>query len=371
MSKLHKGIYLRGKTYWFAVQEAGKRMFISLQTDDASVAITRANLAKVNAPIPQAKEGHKADTFDETVTKYLASKEGTEKHVMRTAKWARLALKQFSAYIKNKQVKSVSTDDVEGFYAMLRKRIKADGKPMSENSARSYLRAVRAIMSWAVEKRLRFDNPCKAFKLNKPSAPSRLKFATKEERDAFIAAAPDDTMRFILYCAFHAGMRFNEIVQARPDWFHLNVPNSNGFISIEKTDTFTPKNKKNRTVPVSKTFRAFLDKFTMPDATFIVEPDKTEPGYIYRYNFSGRWQETRKLAEVQMTKDAKKKDAKAKKIDLSWLTPHVARHTFASLLVQNDVDVYKVAMWLGDTVQVTTMHYAHLAPTDNKIDAMI
>ena len=361
-TKLAQGIYKRGNTFWYRIQENGKRRAISLGTDDVSTAITRASLAKAHAPIPAPKEGHQTETFDDTVTKYLAGKEATEKHTRNTSKWARLALKQFSSFIKNKQAKSVTTEDVEGFYAMLRKRFLKNGKALSENSARSYIRAVRAVMAWSVEKRMRFDNPCKDFKLNKPSAPARTRFASKAERDAFISAAgDDDTMKFILFCSFHAGMRFNEIVQARADWFHLDK----GFISIHKTDTFTPKNKKNRTVPISKTFREFLATFTMPDSTFIVEPERLDNTGKYRYNFSGRWQETRKLAQAKLSEESQNV------VDLSWLCPHVARHTFASILAQSGVSIYKVALWLGDTVQVTTMHYAHLAPSDNAIDFLV
>jgi integrase len=360
--KLAQGIYKRGNTFWYRIQENGKRRAISLATDDVSIAITRAALAKANAPVPVAKEGHQTETFTDTIGKYIASKESTEKHTRNTSKWARLALNQFAKFVKNKQAKSVTTEDVEGFYGMLRKRTLKNGKPLSENSARSYIRAVKAVMAWTVEKRMRFDNPCKPFKLNKATQPNRTVFATKEQRDAFIAAAGDDsTMTFILLCAFHAGMRFNEIVQARPDWFHLDK----GFISIHKTDTFTPKNKKNRTVPISKTFRAFLETFEMPDSTFIVEPERLDNTGKYRYNFSGRWQETRKLAEAKLSEDCENV------VDLSWLCPHVARHTFASILAQSGVSIYKVALWLGDTVQVTTMHYAHLAPSDNAIDLLV
>jgi site-specific recombinase XerD len=46
----------------------------------------------------------------------------------------------------------------------------------------------------------------------------------------------------------------------------------------------------------------------------------------------------------------------------------VMRHTFASLLVQAGVSVYKVARWLGDGVEVVEEHYGHLAPKDSDIE---
>ena len=50
------------------------------------------------------------------------------------------------------------------------------------------------------------------------------------------------------------------------------------------------------------------------------------------------------------------------------VTAHVMRHTFASLLVQAGVSIYKVARWLGDGVEVVEDHYGHLAPKDSDIE---
>ena len=57
--------------------------------------------------------------------------------------------------------------------------------------------------------------------------------------------------------------------------------------------------------------------------------------------------------------------------DLRWVTAHVMRHTFASLLVQAGVSIYKVARWMGDGVEVVEKHYAHLAPQDRDIERML
>lgn len=46
------------------------------------------------------------------------------------------------------------------------------------------------------------------------------------------------------------------------------------------------------------------------------------------------------------------------------LTYHSLRHTFASWLVQRDVQLMKVARLLGDTVEMVTETYGHLMPTD-------
>lgn len=59
-----------------------------------------------------------------------------------------------------------------------------------------------------------------------------------------------------------------------------------------------------------------------------------------------------------------------KRIGFGWVTPHVMRHTFASLLVSSSCSVYKVAQWLGDTLATTEKHYAHLIKSDPDIELL-
>lgn len=45
---------------------------------------------------------------------------------------------------------------------------------------------------------------------------------------------------------------------------------------------------------------------------------------------------------------------------------NVFRHTFASLKVQDGVDVQKVARWIGDTLETCLLHYAQFVPKDKR-----
>jgi integrase len=53
---------------------------------------------------------------------------------------------------------------------------------------------------------------------------------------------------------------------------------------------------------------------------------------------------------------------------MNWVTPHVLRHTFASLLASRGCNIYKIAKWLGDGMVTTQKHYAHLLPADDDIE---
>lgn len=49
-------------------------------------------------------------------------------------------------------------------------------------------------------------------------------------------------------------------------------------------------------------------------------------------------------------------------IGMDWVTPHVLRHTWASLNAMAGLPLFDIAQVLGDTIQMVEKHYAHLAP---------
>ena len=50
---------------------------------------------------------------------------------------------------------------------------------------------------------------------------------------------------------------------------------------------------------------------------------------------------------------------------------NVFRHTFASLLVQEGVSIFKVAAWMGNDIAICQRHYAAMMPdVDPDIDRM-
>jgi integrase len=53
----------------------------------------------------------------------------------------------------------------------------------------------------------------------------------------------------------------------------------------------------------------------------------------------------------------------AEAVGYDWVTPHVCRHTWASLAVQGGMPMALVAKMLGDTLETTERNYAHLLPS--------
>lgn len=336
-----KGIYLRGRTYWLKFQRAGVRSYVSLETGDPVEAVSRAYEIR-EAPALAARSPLLA-----TIDRYLAGKRRLNIYSRATERVTGAALREFAAAAGHARVDQVTGKDAQRHYERLQARV-------AETTAQIHVRALKAFFNWCAnaKQRLCLRSPFAEVPLARIDAPARLRFATAQQRDKLITDAPDDDLRFILYAGFHAGLRKGEIIEARVGWFDLHKSRA---VHVENTDTFRVKDREARFIPLTQPFRSFLCRYLRgkPRDAFALRPETAHGKGTYRYDFHRPYNDyvTRK--------------------HLRWVTAHVMRHTFASLLVQAGVSVFKVARWLGDGVEVVERHYAHLSPKDADIDRML
>jgi len=333
-----KGISIRGRIYWLRFQRDGERHCVSLETDDPATALQRAREIK-SAPKLAGKS-----EMERTIDRYLERKRVMNVFSRQTERVAGAALREFAKFIPGLTVEAVRGSHVESHYRKLQARV-------AETTTQIHMRSIRAFFAWCLRERLTNDNPAAKIQLATIDKPARLKFCTAAERDALISGATTDDLRFILYCGFHCGMRKGEIIEARVGWFDLRAT---GACHIENTSTFRIKDRDARFIPLTNRFRKFLKTYLAGkdrDA-FALRPEVKHGKGTYRYDFHRPYNDYMETSEKK------------------WVTAHVMRHTFASLLVQNGVSVFKVAKWLGDGVEVVERHYAHLAPADRDIEKM-
>jgi site-specific recombinase XerD len=203
------------------------------------------------------------------------------RHTERTTQWFKETLRPFSKFIHNRPCATITVEEIEQFYVHMRTHL-------ADTTAKGRMGALRSFFSWAKKTRRRFDNPTIEIKNPRIACPARTIYATKKERNTIITKAKGDfETEFMMLCAFHAGMRFNEISETRWDWFTLTK--DRGFVTIQKTDTFIPKSKRNRTVPLTKTFRTFLTRYNAHSKTgFVLRPEKSRT-HKYRVNIRSPW----------------------------------------------------------------------------------
>ncbi len=345
-----KNLYFKKGGWWFAKQIEGKRQWVNLHTADESEAVRLRDEIE-NNPLLRPTGGLADD-----VDAFVAHKRGKRTYSRNSGETKVLILRRFAAWLPaGTTAAAVSVNQCERFAVLLRTEVE-------DSTAESYMMTLRSFFRWIVEvRRARVDNPVAKVEMPAFERRSRKRFIEKEEANRLIAAAPDDNLRFILYCGFHAGLRKDEISEARAYWFDLRGHSLNVLRAVgrerlrEGEREWRPKYNKERAIPLTLPFEKFLRGFLKGQEAldFALEAKVKHGRWRYRYDFRrplGKFWRDQKVAQA---------------------TTHMTRHSFASNLKIAGKSIAKIAEWLGDTERVTEKNYAHLKPDDPDIHALV
>ncbi|MEQ1858535.1 MAG: tyrosine-type recombinase/integrase [Chthoniobacteraceae bacterium] len=334
--KLLAGLYKRGSVYWFSWTIAGQRYRESLGTADEGQAVLRA-LALRSSPGQML-----ARQLEREIDEYFAERRRLGKMRAITANSQRGILRNFQRSSGVMTLGDLTPTAIAQWDEARRAKVTPAAADLG-------LKVMRAFCRWLTRKGLLRVNPADACRPASDKTPARIEFATAEQADRLISAAPSARFKFILLAGFDGGLRRNEIVEARRDWFNLDV----GSLAVRAGDTFTPKNGRNRVVPMTARFVEFMrEQFAaIPPSSYIIDPEREQKSaHSPRVNINPEF------------------TAFMEERGEPWITPHTMRRTFASLRVSAGVSIYKVAAWLGDRLATTERHYAHLVHVDSDIE---
>lgn len=341
-----KGMFLRGQTWWLRYTPApgSPQVRESLGTGHAGDAAAKALDILQQAPLERAAE------FAVELEAYLEAGLRDARLSPSTVRSRRYALNIFAEVCEASRLAHITPASLDRWLAHLRK----GGMPLP--SLVTYLTHMQAFCSWLVRTNKLRENPAKKVKLGKVVVVGRKNFQTKDRIRELIAAATDDEMRLILYGGFHAGLRKMEISEARPDWFRLSDGTRRGSIHVQETPTYRPKDKEERTIPLSAEFDTFLRGYLpmLPKgALWVLRPGqkKKRPRDLYRIDFRTKFEEF--MARQNTV-----------------CTMHDMRRSFVSnKLIDDSSLIFKLAKWTGTDVGTLQKHYAHLLADDEDIEA--
>lgn len=171
----------------------------------------------------------------------------------------------------------------------------------------------------------------------------RVKFLTRDEAHALLAnirKKSQETYEMALL-SLHCGSRAGEIFSLR--WKDIDL--EHGLITLLNT-----KSGKTRTVPMTGDIKAIFAAKEQNDKGDLIFPDRKTGGV--RTQISKTF--TRAVVETGLNTGI---DDRRQRV-----TFHSMRHTYASWLVQEGVNIYQVKELLGHESITTTERYAHLAP---------
>ena len=242
------------------------------------------------------------------------------------------AFKRLKKYAKANDLTFAEVDDafLEGFKHYLLAEL-------SQNSAHTYFNKLRACLNAAFNARIIPDNPMKRIK-SIPSAETEREYLTAEELRKLKETdceIPRLKRAFLFSCL--TGLRISDIERLK--WEDIVKSDGGGYVlrfRQKKTGSF-------ETLPINDQALEFLGEFGEPHRR------------VFKLKYSA-WNNIMLKNWVALAGINKK------------VTFHVARHTYATLLLANGVDIYTVSKMLGHKNIKTTQIYAKVMD-ENKFKA--
>ena len=209
---------------------------------------------------------------------------------------------------------------------------------LSRFTVNKQLRTIKSIISKAVEWELLPENPFKKVKLLKQPE-GKLRFLTKEEIKQFLDSIDREDVKLYVIVALNTGLRLSELVNL--EW--KDVDFKFRLLRVTNKENFTTKNYRNRTIPLNDAaYKAFKK---------LKELNPGKPVVVNRHHLS------RLISRY------------AKKAGLPDVTCHTLRHTFASHLAMNGVDLVTLKKLMGHSTITTTLIYAKITE-EHKMKAL-
>jgi len=357
-------IYKREKTWYIDVRAGGKRIRkrVGSSKQIAELALKDAEVKIARDEFGFAKNDIQIQKFLEKFLEYSEAN-----HSSATFKRYRAVIDHFNRYLQLKseavllsQIKAKEIDE----YKVFRKgewvnpnggRIESDDNVTehTRKGARAHtinfeVGTLRTIFNMAIKWSYLKDNPAKGIVKLKVNDSKKPRFLTKEECRILLDNSPG-SLRDIFYVFLSTGMRKAELENL--EWSDIDFRRKK--IKIQRKDFWKPKTGE-REIPMNQGTHDLLKK--------LHDQNKKElkSNFVFPSKDGSKIKEKLRRQLIRIAQEAK----------IDGLTKlHSLRHTYASHLVMNGVDLPTVQKLMGHSDIQTTMIYSHLAP-DHLADAV-
>lgn len=260
-----------------------------------------------------------------------------------TARAYGIAKKPIIAYFNGAKAKDVQLLDVERFIA-------SEAKIRSPKTIKNEISLLSSAYKQAIRRGMLKENPCEYATIPRQVKP-KIDILTNDEIRLFLAALDSAPLDFKVMCelALFCGLRKSEILGLYSDDVGDTVTISKVRHHIDGKDIIQPPKTQtsNRTLAVPG--------FILDDIKLLHEEQKSRPGEC-EYLIRNKWGEPPGAAwcDKQMQKLIKENN-------LTHITMHGLRHTYASMLIKEGVPISEVSAQLGHaSVDITLRVYTHL-----------
>lgn len=347
-----KGIFKRGRIYWITYmgldgQQKWESTKSSLKADaDYLLACRKKEVAEGTAPVVQKR--NRNFTFNDLAEKYKTFCQNQKGHQKKESLLNKL-VQEFGAV----KLINFNLAMIEGYQArrLSEARPPLKGKETPRPPARPAtvnrsLEVLKHAFTKAYDWEMIPEEVLKRLRKVKKTAENnrRLRYLSIEESRNLVDAA-ENHLKPILITALNTGMRRGEILNLQWDQVDLK----HGFILLTEEMT---KTERRREIPINTVLREVLQKqirrLDVPHVFY--DPETGKPYQDVKRSFG----------------------TACRRVGIRDFRFHDLRHTFASQLVMNGVDITAVSKLLGHTTLTMTLRYAHLAPDHlkNAVDVL-
>jgi len=329
MARRGEGIYLRGRTWWLDFMHEGKRHVARLGKGiNRTAAVELARVQRASVLKGEAGIGRKRRdvTFDDARREFIAW--ATANKRPRTLRTYTQCLDALARSFTGRRLGAISTFDVERHK---RARLEAGVKVMVNRELAVLGALFNRCREWG---KYEGDNPVAKVKPVKETG-ARLRYLTHEEEAALLAAAREP-LRSIILAGIHAGLRIeSEALTLRTADVDLRA-------IVLTVQSAYAKSGKARHVPMNAPLRSALASLK----------ERASGEHLFSQADGSPYRSIRTAFRTA-----------CRRAELTAVTPHVLRHTFASRLVMAGVDLRTVQELGGWSSLDLVQRYAHLSPT--------
>jgi integrase len=350
-------IYKRGKIWYIDVRAKGRRIRKKIGSSKKI-----AELALKDAEVKIARDEFGFGENDIALDKFfnLFIEYSRANHREATTRRYKAVIDHFRAFLdtlRNVTFLSEVTTEVIDRYKVYRKSswVNSNGQPVEDENgitdrtrkgARAHtinfeVDTLRMIFNLAIKWNYLKENPTRNVKRLKVDDSKQPRFLTSEECRRLLEASPPELYP-IYFMFLNTGLRKAELENLQ--WGDIDLKRRR--IQVHRKENWKPKTGE-REIPMNDDLYRHLQDLRDQSK------DTSNADYVFSVIHSGHSHNWLRLELIKI----------AKKAGIEGITKvHTLRHTFASQLVMNGVDLPTVKKLMGHTDIETTMIYAHLAP---------
>ena len=244
----------------------------------------------------------------------------------RSWKRDRTSCRALLGYFGNIRINQITPWNVDKYKSNRLKEISRLGKPISKASINREIACLKKMLSYAVAENWIPSNPLKGYRLFNEK-PKKIRVVTLDEFN-MVYNNSSEYIKPILNTAYNTGMRRGEILNLK--WEHVNL--HEGYIRVEES-----KNNEQRLIPLNNEMKKTLKSLNSEKENEHVFNKNGQAIICFKTAFEGA----------------------ILRSGVERFTFHDLRHTFATNLVMNNVDIVTVQELLGHKSILMTKRYSH------------